>query len=350
MNRKTRTVAVSAVLISAVVAVTGGQQLPATAQTDPAPGPVAPPTTNPIEGLLNGLLSPPPPSTTLPSPSATGGQPGAGSAVGAPPGTPPAPPPPDEVVCTASVAPAERTSPRSGPRDTGALLAALSSGKSAGPADQAAIVAGMGRFPVGGLANYTDDWLAPRSTPCPHLHMGTDVFAAGGTPIRAPDAGVVRFAEEAVGGKTASVITADGTMYYMAHMSDFPNELQSGSRVQPGTVVGFVGNTGNASGGSTHLHIQIHPGGGAPVNPKPILDGWLDQALAAAMAPATEPVPPITGQAFTGLHTLRRFDTSSGASQGEDWSQASELAHALVGPLTPLAVEYVLDGSNGARP
>jgi len=169
---------------------------------------------------------------------------------------------------------------RTGGRNSLPLLLALKRLHDIGVATDEIVVKGMGHFPVGGEAAYTDDWLAARFTPVFHLHQGTDLFATRGTPVRAPTEGVVRFAEEGAGGKAAYVTAADGTYYYMAHLDSFARTLRPGSRVGQGEVVGYVGSTGNADGGAPHVHFEIHPRGGAAVNPKPILDGWLDRALA----------------------------------------------------------------------
>jgi murein DD-endopeptidase MepM/ murein hydrolase activator NlpD len=170
---------------------------------------------------------------------------------------------------------------RTGANSTRALLDALRAVEGLGLSREEVVRVGFGSFPVGGLASFTDDWHAPRFTPTFHVHQGTDIFAAFDTPVRAPADGVLRFAEEAVGGKSAYVTAADGTFYYMTHLKAFAPGMTSGRRVTRGTVVGLVGDSGNAKGGPPHVHFEIHPQGGSAVNPKPVLDRWLAEALAA---------------------------------------------------------------------
>lgn len=141
------------------------------------------------------------------------------------------------------------------------------------------LIGGMGRFPVAGVAYYSDDWLNPRFTPEFHLHHGLDIFADFGTPIRAPDSGVVtRLSDGGAGGIGVWTRGEDGTQYYFAHLQARVEDIHTGMKVKIGTVIGFVGDTGNADGGAPHLHLEIHPGGGAAIPPKPSVDRWLDEA------------------------------------------------------------------------
>lgn len=96
------------------------------------------------------------------------------------------------------------------------------------------------------------------------LHWGedagaADLFAEVGTPIQAmTDGTVVSAGWSDIGGWNVTLQGDDGLTYYMAHMYDKPLVGQ-GQRVAAGTQLGGVGDTGNAKGTGTHLHIGIGP-------------------------------------------------------------------------------------------
>jgi murein DD-endopeptidase MepM/ murein hydrolase activator NlpD len=245
-------IALAALILAGYVAVSSGasaQVVPPTTTTSAAPVTSAPPTSAPNQPKLVG---------------GGGDDPGATKGVI----------PPGYAKIIASVK-------RSRANNTSALLTALQPLVNHGMPKADAAVLGFGRFPVAGAANFTDDWLNPRFTPVFHLHEGTDIFAAMGTPVRAPVDGVVRHSSGGAGGTSAYVRTAEGHEVYLAHLSGY-SDIKPGQSVKVGDVIGFVGDTGNAAGRAAHLHFEIHPRGKGPVNPKPYLDQWLAQALAAA--------------------------------------------------------------------
>jgi murein DD-endopeptidase MepM/ murein hydrolase activator NlpD len=121
--------------------------------------------------------------------------------------------------------------------------------------------------PVDPPRAYSDDFGSPRWTGGYHPHQGNDIFAPAGTPIRAPFDGVAEDATNEIGGLSVKVFGAEGYVYN-AHLSAF-GEL---GPVTTGTVIGFVGATGNAQGTSPHDHFEWHPGGGAATNPFPYLN------------------------------------------------------------------------------
>jgi murein DD-endopeptidase MepM/ murein hydrolase activator NlpD len=129
-------------------------------------------------------------------------------------------------------------------------------------------------FPVAGPHSFGDSWAAPRMTGTryAHAHQGTDILAGHGTPLVAVERGMIlRMGTGTLGGIKLWLKGESGTYYYYAHLSAYAAGTVDGRVVDAGTVVGYVGDTGNARGGPPHVHFEIHPGGGPPVNPYPLL-------------------------------------------------------------------------------
>jgi murein DD-endopeptidase MepM/ murein hydrolase activator NlpD len=129
-------------------------------------------------------------------------------------------------------------------------------------------------FPVGEPHSFGDSFGAPRmlGSTYEHAHQGTDIMAPFGTPLYACERGIItRMGSDVLGGTKLWVKGESGTYYYYAHLSAFAEGMAEGLLVEAGDVVGFVGDTGNARGGAPHLHFEIHPDGGAAVNPYPLL-------------------------------------------------------------------------------
>jgi hypothetical protein len=117
----------------------------------------------------------------------------------------------------------------------------------------------------------------------------------------------VSFSEEPVGGKDVYLHMPNGTFFFCAHASDFAPGITSGQSVKQGTIIGFVGDTGDAQGGAPHCHFEMHPNGGAAVDPKSTLDGWVNDALANVpnLVAAYQANAP---KAVAAAGFIRRFD------------------------------------------
>ncbi|MGH9456619.1 MAG: M23 family metallopeptidase [Thermoanaerobaculia bacterium] len=141
------------------------------------------------------------------------------------------------------------------------------------PADAIAI-------PVAGVAKgaLRDDFGAPRSRG--RRHTAIDILAPRGTPaVAAIDGVILKLFESRNGGLTIYLADASRTtVFYYAHLDRYAEGLTEGARVARGSVIGFVGTTGNAPRDVPHLHFGVErlssDGAwwqGRPENPYPLL-------------------------------------------------------------------------------
>ena len=116
-------------------------------------------------------------------------------------------------------------------------------------------------MPVEGVrvSQVADTWGAARSEG--RTHEGQDIFAPRGTPIYSATQGYVyRIGENPLGGNVVVVIGGGGVRYYYAHLDSFAGDLQEGQYVTAETLLGYVGNTGNAISTPPHLHLGMYGG------------------------------------------------------------------------------------------
>jgi murein DD-endopeptidase MepM/ murein hydrolase activator NlpD len=124
-------------------------------------------------------------------------------------------------------------------------------------------------FPMQGRCNFSDTWGQARSGG--RSHEGTDVIGPKGLALYAVVDGVIAktYVGASNGGNAIRLTAPDGTYFYYAHLDSFAPGIAAGVSVRAGQIIGYNGASGNA--GTPHLHFEVHPRGGAAVNPYPIL-------------------------------------------------------------------------------
>ena len=141
-------------------------------------------------------------------------------------------------------------------------------------------------FPVAGATTYEDDFGQPRAG---GVHEGNDLLAAKKTPAIAVEGGRVEFWTTSANAGCMLYLHGDsGTTYEYIHLNNdltmkndnrgkcvagvaYAKGLKNGARVTAGQQIGYVGDSGDANGLHAHLHFEMHPNGGAAVDPYPFL-------------------------------------------------------------------------------
>jgi murein DD-endopeptidase MepM/ murein hydrolase activator NlpD len=138
-------------------------------------------------------------------------------------------------------------------------------------------------FIIAGYARFWDSWGEVRHAEGDTLrpHLGQDVFCAYGSPVLASEHGTIELATDPLGGLIARLHRSDGSYWYYAHLSGYPQDLATGQVVDPGDVIGYCGTSGNAYGTDPHVHFGLYSGGVA-LNPMSALISWVKDAHAHA--------------------------------------------------------------------
>ena len=140
-------------------------------------------------------------------------------------------------------------------------------------------------IPVAGVKreNLQDTYTQSRSGG--RVHNAIDIMASPGTPVvAAADGEIAKFFDSELGGITIYQWSADKKyVYYYAHLQKRADNLLEKSYVKQGTVIGYVGDTGNSGAGNYHLHFSIivpsdpkSHWDGTNINPYPILKDGIE--------------------------------------------------------------------------
>jgi Peptidase family M23 len=141
-------------------------------------------------------------------------------------------------------------------------------------------------FPVAGPTTYEDDFGQARPG---GVHQGNDLLATKKTAAIAVESGKVEFWTTSASAGCMLYLHGDsGTMYEYIHLNNdltmkndnrgkcvagvaYAKGLKNGAHVAAGQQIGYVGDSGDADGLHAHLHFEVHPNGGAAVDPYPYL-------------------------------------------------------------------------------
>ena len=127
------------------------------------------------------------------------------------------------------------------------------------PTQQTAAQSGALIIPVSGVSanQLTDTFKDARGAG--RVHDAIDIMAPKGTPVLAvTDGKVVKLFNSKQGGLTIYQFdNSEVHAFYYAHLASYANGIVEGKSIRRGDLIGYVGNTGNASPEAPHLHFAI---------------------------------------------------------------------------------------------
>lgn len=176
-------------------------------------------------------------------------------------------------------------------------------------------------FPVVGKTHYIDDFGAPRGQ---GGHEGTDIMGDWRAPLVAVEPGRVKiWTSSARAGCMLYLYGKSGTTYLYVHMNNdltprkdnrggckpgvaYAPGLLDGANVAAGQLLGFIGDSGDATGLHPHVHFELRPDGGEPVSPVAYLRKAAQPlfAIPPGLAKIQAPIPIVLDGTVNALRTL----------------------------------------------
>ena len=159
----------------------------------------------------------------------------------------------------------------------------------------------------------------PPNSPYGAGHRGIDIAAPFGTPVRAAGDGVVSWAgQNGEYGNHVAIDHGDGMVTTYSHLRGIAADLRAGERVRQGQVVGFVGQTGLATGPHLHFALFVNQLYMNPLTARVTLrrsvrnparfqlarQTLLTQLVTVPLPPPTAPAEPITVAGLAPWHRL----------------------------------------------
>ena len=174
-------------------------------------------------------------------------------------------------------------------------------------------------------------------------HEGQDIMAPQGTPVVTPtDAVVTRTGDGSGSGLYVRTANPGGESFVYMHLSRIAEGITPGKILVRGDILGYVGNTGNASGAAPHLHFEIWRDGVAQ-DPYPRLKEVFASPQVAQNNPTTATSTGeklVYGESNNDIVALQKFLIASGSGTARTRLKNSG-ATGYFGPVTKAALlEY----------
>lgn len=129
------------------------------------------------------------------------------------------------------------------------------------------------------LVNIFPNFGDPRSGGA-RTHEGEDIMGVLGTPVVSPTPAIVlRTGVGAGEGNYVYTANPGGETFVYMHLDRIGEGIASGAELQAGSLIGYLGDTGNAKGGAAHLHFEIRKNGATDPYPRLKLEFTQDEQM-----------------------------------------------------------------------